>query len=304
MEVRDFSRESEWIEAALAELRASIGVAREEGRASIALPRRGTNARARLPGDVRHAHRRDGARALARRRAHRGLGRERTQRTRSIARSFAACAWSPPPRIRLWPDAENQASGRSACAAYEAALRASLGRTPRFRPVPAGPRRRRPHREPLPGLSARAARARSVGSYRRGSFAHRAIRTHDHDVRRPRIGPTKGIPGPGGRQARGAAQAEAEDPVLPASRLAGPGALACTWPQSRLVAAMGLGARAVRLEPVPSLLDAASRARAQVLERAVKARRAIGGRSALARRRASRGRGRFRRPRGRCRGRP
>jgi 6-phosphogluconolactonase len=132
MLVSTFSSELSWIEAALDELRAAAETARAEGRASLALclaggltPERVYRSMAALPlggsaaelwlGDERVVPAGDAARNGA-----------------MAARAFAGCAWDPLPRLRLWPDAETEGEAPAAAARYEAELLEALGNAPSF----------------------------------------------------------------------------------------------------------------------------------------------------------------------------
>jgi 6-phosphogluconolactonase len=127
MVVESFTSEGKWVEAALGELSAALGLARSQGSSSLALclaggltPEPVYRAMSELPlegsaielwlGDERVVPAADPSRNGS-----------------MVARAFAGCAWSPSPRLHLWPDAETEEGAVSASLAYEAEIRASLG---------------------------------------------------------------------------------------------------------------------------------------------------------------------------------
>jgi 6-phosphogluconolactonase len=221
MQVSVFSNQASWVEAALDELRGAVDRAAAEGRAALALclagglsPEGVYRAMAALPlqgmavdlwlGDERAVPAGDPARNGS-----------------MIARAFEPCAWEPRPRLRPWPETPSEADAAAAALGYEAELTASLGPAPIFDlallglgadghtasifpgspPAPAG-RLAYPSRSPLP-------------PYARMTLAPGVL----HAARR-RIFLVKG-----GDKLEALRRLEAEDPSIPASLMAGPGAL-------------------------------------------------------------------------------
>jgi 6-phosphogluconolactonase len=228
MEVASFRREGEWIDAAVGELRAARDEARSGGRASLALclaggltPEPLYRGMSGLPlggspielwlGDERVVPAGDPARNGS-----------------MVARSFAGCAWDPSPRLRLWPEAETEEEAVSASARYEAELRASLGVRPSFDLVflglgadghtasifPGSPLMEAS--SDGPGLPRLAAVARApVAPFGRMTLTPAALRSA-----RRRIFLVRGAD-----KLPALRRLEAEDPSIPATLLAGAGAL-------------------------------------------------------------------------------
>jgi 6-phosphogluconolactonase len=225
MQVIEFSDERSWIGAALAELGAAVAAARKDGRPRLALCLAGGS----TPEAVYRAM---AALPMAGLALDLWLGDERVvpagdaRRNGSmIARAFAACSWTPPPRLRLWPEAQVEAEALEASALYEAELRASLGPAAIFdlafqglgadghtasvfpgaeagSPLLAGPRLALPSRSPVPPHSRMTLTLGAIKAARRRVFL---VRGED---KLPAL-----------------RKLEAEDPSIPASQLAGPGAL-------------------------------------------------------------------------------
>lgn len=132
MQIASFSSEATWIDAAVDELLAAADSARRAGRSPLSLCLAG----GLTPEPVYRAMSMLSLEGLA---IDLWLGDERVVPTGDAARNggmvvraFAGCSWTPPPRLRLWPEAETEAEAFSACERYEAELRASLGPRPGF----------------------------------------------------------------------------------------------------------------------------------------------------------------------------
>jgi 6-phosphogluconolactonase len=132
MQIVVFSSEAEWIHAAVEGLLAAADSARKANRSSLSLCLAG----GLTPEPVYRAMSTLSFEGLA---VDLWLGDERVvppgdaaRNGDMISRAFAGCSWTPPPRLRLWPEAETEAEAASACERYEAELRASLGPEPGF----------------------------------------------------------------------------------------------------------------------------------------------------------------------------
>lgn len=127
-----FADAASWIGAALGELREAARLARASGRRSLALCLAGGT----TPEPV--------YRALAAARlegldAELWIGDERAvpsadpaRNGAMIATAFEDCAWDPYPRIKQWPEAATEAEAEEAACGYEAEIEAALGSPPAF----------------------------------------------------------------------------------------------------------------------------------------------------------------------------
>jgi 6-phosphogluconolactonase len=228
MRISTFLDEFSWIEAALGELSAASEKARAEGRSSIALCLSG----GLTPVSVYRAMAALPLEDLA---VDLWLGDERVVPTGDparngtmVERAFADCVWKPLPRLRLWPDAETAAEAGSASSRYDAALLAALGARPSFDLAIMGlgadghTASIFPHSPLLDEPSDSSGRpflalvARSpIAPFDRMSLTLAALK-----AARRRIFLVKGAD-----KLPALRRLEAEDPSIPASRLAGPGAL-------------------------------------------------------------------------------
>jgi 6-phosphogluconolactonase len=227
MEVANFRKETEWIDAAIGELRAACDDARSGSRASLAICLAG----GLTPEPVYRAM---SGLSLGGLSIEVWLGDERVvpagdpaRNGFMVARSFAGCAWDPSPRLRLWPEAETEEAAVSASARYEAELRASLGVRPSFdlaflglgadghtaSVFPLSPLLEASPDRPGPPRLAAVARA-PVAPFGRMTLTPVALRSA-----RRRIFLVKGAD-----KLPALRRLEAEDPSIPATLLAGAGA--------------------------------------------------------------------------------
>jgi 6-phosphogluconolactonase len=132
MTVATFEGEDEWIDAALGEFRDVAGAALSSGGSSLALCLAG----GRTPESVYRAMAALPLEGLA---VDLWLGDERVVREGDparnglmVARAFSRCAWRPAPRLRAWPIAKAGGPAPSAAMEYADALAAALGPEPAF----------------------------------------------------------------------------------------------------------------------------------------------------------------------------
>ena len=132
MVLRRFGNEAEWIAAAVDELHTAAAAAQAEGRNSLSLCLAGG-----LTPEV--VYRAMAALPLAGLAVDLWLGDERVvpagdaaRNALMAARAFADYAWDPPPRLRSWPDTATEADAPVAATRYETELRAALGSAPSF----------------------------------------------------------------------------------------------------------------------------------------------------------------------------
>lgn len=221
MQVVTFSNQASWIEAALDELRRAADNAIAQGHTALALCLAGGLS----PESVYRAMAALSLRGLA---VDLWLGDERAvpvgdpaRNGSMVARALASCAWDPPPRLRLWPETRDESDAHPAAARYQEALIDSLGPSPVFDlaflglgadghtaslfpgapPGEAG-RLAFPTRSPLPPHARMTLSPELLRSARRRIFLVK-----------------------GGDKLEALRRLEAEDPSIPASLLAGPGAL-------------------------------------------------------------------------------
>ena len=216
-----FETEGEWVEAACAQLSAAAAAARGQGRSSLALSLAG----GRSPEPIYRAMAALRLEGLV---VDLWLGDERAvpvgdpeRNAAMIARAFATCLWEAAPRLHLWPPAGTPDEISSACSRYEAELVASLGPFPVFDLA-------------LLGLGADGHTASLFPGYSTDSEAGRlALPTTSPLPPHLRMTLTVKALRPARRRlflAKGADKLEAlraleaEDPSIPASLLAGPGA--------------------------------------------------------------------------------